>query len=426
MSILTRRSTDQSDYVLIGGVAVSANQCLADTKMHTQIYSATPQGGFQNIMGNNVNYIDIKVNVPIDELKLIALEFNITNSGTGGTLELLPSYLWIASNGIECRVDNNVLQTSYPESLQYDYQYMTDEQRTIYAGLMGNVNPATLMERNISGGAAQGVLQAGGSAYYYLPITSTMWQQAKIPLCAVTSDITYRFYFNSFSNCVASTSTATGLVVNSLQLILGGTVRGNTIDNTVSCAALNADISASYYSPERFTLGFGTQAANGHLKATLNSLSGGLYSSLIIYFRQANAIQEQQAQWYYTATTYTPANFAIQTATLNDQSGRPYGIASINPNIIKYGNIIMSSDNDNILASTFPTLFSYVCYSFGSSNWEEFRNGIVCGLRLNNSWNYDLQIGGSYAGGNVDVVYVAQRLYEARLSKNGKLIAVPQ
>lgn len=427
-SVFSRRQELPSEYISVGGVAVAANQCLADSRFHTQIYTSTPQSGFGNIMGNNVNYIDIAVKVPIDELRLLALEFNITNSGVTGTLELLPPHLWVGSNGIELRVDNNVIQQHYPESLQYDYELMTDSTRQIYADLCGNVYATTMMERNASGTTPVGTLAPGASQYYYLPITSSIFQVAKLPLCAVTSDIVYRFYFNQFNNVVASTSTATALTVTSLQLILGGTVRGNAIDNTVNCAALNSDISASYYSPERFTYNFGAQVANAHLKATLNSLAGGLYSSLVIYARQQNAIQEQLSQWHYSATTYNPTNFAIQTATLNDQSGRPYGVASTNANVTKYANILMSNNNDQYLCSNFPDLFSYVKYSFGASNWVEFRNGQCCGLKLNNSWNYDIQLSNAFTNPStgVEVVYVGQRLYEARLLKSGRLVGVPQ
>jgi hypothetical protein len=428
MSVFTRRVELPSDFTNVAGVAVASSQCLADSRFHTQIYSAQPQAGFGNVMGNQVNYLDIKVDAPINELKMFAVEFYITNSGVTGNLELLPPHLWIGSNGIECRVDASVVQTHYPESLMFDYEYMTDESRSIYSAFMQNTYSSTLMERNASATTPLGVLAPGASQYFYLPITSTLFQQSKLPLCAITSDIVYRFYFNQFSGCVASTNTATSLTIGSLQLILGGTVRGNNIDNTVNCSTLNGDISASYYSPERFPFQFSHQTADNNLKATFNTLSGGIYSSLILFVRQQSAIQEQVSQWNYSGTTYNPTNFAIQTATLNDQSGRPYGISSINPAVSKYANIIMSADNDHTRFSTFPQLFSYVKYSFGASNWDEFRNGQCCGLRLNNSWNYIIQLSGNYIDPQTgcELVYVAQRLYECRLMKSGKLVAVPQ
>lgn len=430
-NVFQLRQEEPSNYVAVNGCAVSTNQCFSNSKYHTQTVSFVPQSGYQGIMSASgaQSYIDIQVqNATIDQVKFIALEMNISNNSGTGPLELLPPWGFISSNGIECRVDGNVVQNWYPESMAFSNPlYLPDEARTIWALITGNVYASTWMERNTAGTTPTGTLATGASQYYYLPLMNSLFEVSQLPLCAVKSSIVFRFYFNPFAQCVATTNIATSLQVNTLNLIVGGTVKGSLRNIDTASYDLNSCISISYCSPERFSIPFGSVAANTSLKGTLNSLATGVYSQLQILYRAQQPSNEQQFQWSYTGgSTYNPTQFLIAQATLNDSNSRPYGIAAVNQNIAEYAPILMASDNNKILASTFPSLFSFTTYNFGDQQWYDYQNGCACGLQLNNSWNFNILTNPNYTTRNTEVLYIAQRIWSGILSKDGKLVCTPQ
>ena len=393
---------------------------------HTQFFNFQPQGA-QVVFQNTPAQLDFNIaGAALGEIKFVGLQIPITNTDTTNSLELIPPAWWF--NQVQILSSNLILEQMWPEGLFYDMKYMTDEQTAIFARITGNMQTASLTERNVAGGSPI-VLGPGARYDYWLIMPATLFQQTKVPLNSIinltNNNVTFRFYFNTFAQITASANTmttASNLQVGNMLLWLGGSSIGRN-----ETLPFDGDHSYSFRQHERAIIPLGNQTPNQRLSSTLVNFNG-LFSQVTAFIREQGATQEKQFQCNFSGTTYLPAEWATYNSTLYDAANQPYSAVNLPFNIQALAPALIY-DNTDVRArcSTFATKFPYVEWDLGGQPWKNHYNGQISGLPLNNNWQIVTYINPNFTTKNAEMVILGDRISELKVKiDKGLVVGVPQ
>lgn len=421
-----------------GSIDVPTHQTEADVS-HMAMDSYSPQSGATLIMQSQTAIVDFMVYPgTVAEVRLIALCVPVTNGSTTLPLYLTNPLYWCQSNPIQLSLDGSEICLFYSEGQQFAFSTMNYEETKIMSKLINGIFSNTLAttSKNVPAstfGADEIISVAPGETRnFYIPLLNDPFIQTKIPMNAITSKIRYRFQFDPYQNVTISKQSSSYVVsdlkVGNLQLYIMGLGHGDPRSTNLIVPKLDGSLSATYYKRERQIISQGVYVAGQTLNNTMSSLSG-FYSCIVNYIRSQGALKEKAYQFSYDTTSpYTPESFIITASTLYDSSRRPIEVVAIPTELKRYGEALVNMvDNNGLNVSTYSSKYPYAIWSLGSSVFETARHGIVSGAIVNNAWSTEL------AGPIVDIpgtpplelVILADRLFEFSVGQDGRAIAVP-
>lgn len=394
---------------------------------HTQFYNYAPQGS-QIVLQNTPAQLDFIITASaLAEIKFIALQMPITNRNATNPLELVPPHWFF--NQIQILINNQVCEQIWPEGLFEDLKYMTEEQIALYATMTGNMQAASLTERDVAG-ANPITIAANSSKEIWLILPNTFLQQTKIPLNSITAlnniSVTFRFYFNTFGQITSSANAMTvvnDLVVGNMLLWVGGLSIGKN-----DVIPFTENHSYTFRQHERAITPIGTLSANDPISQTLVNFNG-FFSQVVAYPREKGATQEKVFQCSYSSPTYLPAEWKVYNSTLYDASNQPYSAVNLPYNLQALAPDFMYDNSEmRCSTSTFPTKFPYVEWNLDGPNpWYEHYSGRVGGLYLNNNWQIVTRMNLTFTSKLCELVILGDRITELKVDvKRQTVVAVPQ
>lgn len=397
---------------------------------HTQFFNFQPQGS-QVVLQNQPAQLDFIISASaLAEVKFIALQMPIRNASLTDALELVPPHWFF--NQIQILSGNQTIEQIWPEGIFEDLKYMTDEQIQLYATMTGNMYAPSLTERDTLGAAVAGVttIPASSGREIWLILPNTFLQQTKIPLNSITSmnnlNVTFRFYFNTFSQVTASANTmttVTDLIMGNMLLWLGGLSIGK--NDTIN---FTDNHSYTFRQHERAIVPLGTIAPDGPIRQTLVNFNG-FFSQVVAYPREQGATKEKVFQCSYSAPTYLPAEWRTYNSTLYDAANQPYSAVNLPYNLQGLApNFIYDNSDVRSSCSTFPSKFPYVEWNLDGPNpWYEHYSGRVGGLYLNNNWQIVSYMNPAFTPKLTELVILGDRITELKVDvKRGIVVGVPQ
>lgn len=400
---------------------------------HTQFFNYQPQGS-QVVLRNTPAQLDFIVSASaLAEIKFVGLQIPITNRDATNALELVPPHWFF--NQIQILINNAVVEQVWPEGIFQDLKYMTEEQISLYSAMTGNMQAASLTERDITG-ANPITIPPLGTREIWLILPNTFLQQTKVPLNSITSlnnlSVTFRFYFNTFAQVTASTNLMTDadkLSVGNMLLWLGGLSIGKN-----DSIPFTDNHSYTFRQHERAITPLGTIAPDGRISQTLVNFNG-FFSQVVAYPREQGANKEKVFQCYFTTggtgadAPYLPPQWSIYNSTLYDASNQPYSAVNLPYNLQSLApNFMYDNSEVRSSSSTFPNKFPFVEWNLDGPNpWYEHYSGRVGGLYLNNNWQIVSYMNPDFVPKLTELVILGDRITELKVDiKRGIVVGVPQ